>query len=213
MGVLWEDIQRHRQDEALGDRSPCKKRLAARDVRVGNPIRSKSRTNSRTFSPIKATKILPLMFVDDGGPFLCFTRFALTGLPSYPRGPDAPKLTPEQADALDTVQYFAEKNAVEIEQEKGDILLVNNRAVLHARDKIQDACDESDRHLMRLCLRDTEYGRRIPDDLKRRWGDLFDNHQHKDGKWMLSKEHHASFVSNSKFDSAFPWDETSGSHG
>ena len=153
------------------------------------------------------------MFFDDGGPFLSFTRFALTGLPSYPRGPNAPELTAEQADALDTIQYLAEKNAVEVEQEKGDILLVNNRTVLHARDKIQDPDDESQRHLMRLCLRDTEYGRQIPSDLKRRWGDIFDNNQHKDGKWMLTKENHASFVSNSKFDSAFPGDETTGSHG
>ena len=163
--------------------------------------------------PNRDVKNLPLMFSDDGLPFLSFTRFALTGLPSYPRGPDAPKLSPEQADALDTIQFLAEKNAVEVKQEKGDIFLINNRSVLHARDKIQDPSDKSRRHLIRLCLRDTEYGRPIPPDLKRRWGDIFDNHQHKDGRWMLSKEHGASFVSNSKFDAAFTNDETSGSHG
>lgn len=154
------------------------------------------------------------MFKDDQGlPFLSFTRFALTGLPTYPRGADSPQLSPEQADALDTIQYLAEKHCVEVEQEKGDIFIVNNRAALHARDKIQDSPDCSRRHLMRLCLRDTQYGRPIPSDLKRRWGDIFDNNQQKDGKWMLSKEHDPSFVSNSRFDSAFPNDETTGSHG
>lgn len=154
------------------------------------------------------------MFIDDHGlPFLSFTRFALTGLPTYPRSPDAPKLRPEQADALDTIQFLADKNAVEVAQEKGDIFLVNNRAVLHSRDKILDSSDDSQRHLMRLCLRDTTYGRPIPKDLKRRWGDIFDNDQHKDGKWMLSKENDPSFVSNSKFDSTFTNDETGGSHG
>jgi hypothetical protein len=154
------------------------------------------------------------MFIDDRNvPFLSFTRFALTGLPTYPRGTNAPKLTLEQADALDTVQYLADKFAVEVEHEKGDILFVNNRAALHARDKIQDAPECSRRHLIRLCLRDTEYGRLIPEDLKRRWGDIFDNNQHKYGKWMLNKENDLSFVSNSKFDSAFSNDETTGSHG
>jgi hypothetical protein len=114
---------------------------------------------------------------------------------------------------LDTVQYLADKFAVEVEHEKGDILFVNNRAALHARDKIQDAPECSRRHLIRLCLRDTEYGRLIPEDLKRRWGDIFDNNQHKYGKWMLNKENDLSFVSNSKFDSAFSNDETTGSHG
>lgn len=154
------------------------------------------------------------MFLDYRNiPFVSFTRFALTGLPSYPRAAYASKLTPEQADALDTTQYLAEKFAVEIEQEKGDILLVNNRAALHARDKIQDADEDSRRHLIRLCLRDTEYGRPIPEDLRKRWGNIFDGNQHKDSKWMLRKENNISFVSNSKFDSAFQNDETGGSHG
>ena len=89
--------------------------------------------------------------------------------------------------------------------------MINNRAVLHARDRIQDL--DSRRHLICLCLRDTEYGRPIPEDLKRRWGDIFDGDQHKDGKWMLEKENDAAFVSNSRFDQAFPNDETCMSHG
>jgi hypothetical protein len=153
------------------------------------------------------------MFIEGGDPFVSFTRFALTGLPSYPRGPNTPQLTPEQADALDTLQFLADKYAVEAEQEKGDIFLVNNRAVLHARDKIRDAADGSRRHLMRLCLRDTEFGRPIPDDLKRRWGDIFDGNDCKNGQWTLTKEHGASFVSNSRFDAAFTDETITGSHG
>ena len=154
------------------------------------------------------------MFIDDHGlPFLSFTRFALTGLPTYPRNPNSPKLTPEQSDALDTLEFMAAKNAVEVPQEKGDIFLINNRNVLHARDRIRDVAGDSRRHLMRLCLRDTEYGRPIPSDLMRRWGDIFDKNQHKDGKWMLGKENSALFVSNNKFDSAFTNDEVCLSHG
>ncbi|MCJ1340496.1 hypothetical protein MMC09_005792 [Bachmanniomyces sp. S44760] len=89
----------------------------------------------------------------------------------------------------------------------------NNRAVLHSQDKIEDSPDESQCHLVRLCLRDTAYGRPIPEDLKRRWGNIFDNGQHKDVKWMLSKENDPSFVSNRIFDSAFTNDETTQSHG
>ena len=174
---------------------------------------TRNRKSDKKCSPTGATKYLPLLFLEAGTPFVSFTRFALTGLPSYPRGANAPTLTPEQADALDTLQFLAEKHAVEVEQEKGDIFLINNRTVLHARDKIRDTAEDSRRHLMRLCLRDTEFGRPIPADLKRRWGGIFDGNECKIGKWMLQKEHDASFVSNSRFDSSFSNDETSGSHG
>ncbi|KAL2066451.1 hypothetical protein VTL71DRAFT_2522 [Oculimacula yallundae] len=166
------------------------------------------------FGPLKVTKSLPLMFIDDRRiPFMNFTRFGLTGLPTYPRSPNSPKLTLEQADALDTIQYLAAKVAVDVKQEKGDILLINNRAVLHARDKIQDHLGDSARHLIRLCLRDSEYGRPIPENLKRRWGIIFDENQHEHGKWMLNKENDLAFVSNVKFDSALSEQEISYSHG
>jgi hypothetical protein len=164
--------------------------------------------------PSDEVKRLPLLFFDDlGHPFLSFTRFALTGLPTYPRSANAPRLSPEQADALDTLQYFAERAAVEVSQERGDIFLVNNRDVLHARDQILDTPGDPGRHLLRLCLRDSEYGRPIPSDLQRRWGDCFDRDVQANGKWLLSREHDAAFVSNQEFDSAFPADETTGSHG
>ncbi|KAJ8132881.1 hypothetical protein O1611_g749 [Lasiodiplodia mahajangana] len=165
-------------------------------------------------TPTKKTKFLPLLFKEeDGTPFVSFTRFALTGLPTYPRHPSSPQLTPSQADALDTIQYLADKYAVTIEQEEGDILLLNNRAALHARDRIQDPPGSSQRHLMRLCLRDSEYGRPIPEDLKRRWGDIFDADQQKHGRWAVTKEHDPNFISNEQFDSSFTNDETTGSHG
>ncbi|KAI1500272.1 hypothetical protein F5X99DRAFT_410263 [Biscogniauxia marginata] len=177
-------------------------------------IETLSRNDWPHETPTKKTKFLPLLFRDhEDLPFVSFTRFALTGLPTYPRHSSTPKLRPDQADALDTIQYLAERYAVEIKQEKGDIFLLNNRAALHARDRIQDPPGSSRRHLMRLCLRDSEYGRLIPEDLKRRWGDIFDGDQQKQGRWALTKEHGLNFISNSRFDSSFTNDETTGSHG
>ena len=114
---------------------------------------------------------------------------------------------------MDTLQYLANKHAVEVEQEKGDLLFINNRAILHARDKICDPPGESQRHLIRLCLRDSEYGDVIPEDLKKRWGDIFDGDQQRTGQWTLEKKHDARFVSNKQFDSAFGDETGTGSHG
>jgi hypothetical protein len=158
---------------------------------------------------IKTTKYLPLMFIDDQNqPFLNFTRFALTGLPTYPKSSHIPDMSDEQADALDTIEYLASANAVHVQQQDGDMLFLNNRGALHARGKILDDPQVAKRHLLRLCLRDSEYGRSIPAALKKRWGDIFDNDQHKTGNWVLTKTHDAAFISSKQFDALFQ-DETS----
>jgi hypothetical protein len=212
VGILRQYIQRDGSIKTARHRGACKERLATRNATLPHSFTPSH--EAYVNRPSHAIKYLPLMFQDDEGlPFLSFTRFAVTGLPSYPRSPDSPKLSAEQADALDTIQFLADKYAVEVSQEKGDMFFINNRTILHARDKILDRSEESRRHLLRLCLRDTEYGRPIPDDLKRRWGDIFDGDQHRNGKWMLCKENTASFVSSKAFDSALGHDETTGSHG
>jgi hypothetical protein len=153
------------------------------------------------------------LFNDGVAPFFNFTRFGLTGLPSNPRPAHAPKLSDEQADALDTLQYFADANKVLIRQCKGDILLLNNRAALHARAKIMDKPGDGKRHLMRLCLRDSEYGHIIPEGLQRRWGEIYDLPERQNGKWTLTKMHDRSFISNKIFNESFANEETTNSHG
>lgn len=173
---------------------------------------------------IQTVKYLPLLFIDDKGvPFLNYTRFALTGLPTYPRSAHILDLSMEQQDALDTVEFLARKHALRVTHHKGDMLFLNNRAALHARGKILDRGpttttttgghgDDGGRHLIRLCLRDSEFGRSIPSALRNRWGDVFDAGQRETGKWTLEKKHDRNFVSNSKFDSLYNDETGTSSH-
>ncbi len=54
-----------------------------------------------------------------------------------------PYLTKLQAEALDTVHFVAAKYAWAVQLERGDVLLVNNLGILHARDAYVDGPEES----------------------------------------------------------------------
>jgi hypothetical protein len=54
-----------------------------------------------------------------------------------------PYLTKVQAEALDTVHFVAAKYAWAVQLERGDVLVVNNFGILHARDAYVDGPNES----------------------------------------------------------------------
>ena len=70
-------------------------------------------------------------------------------------------LSPAQKRALETVQRIAEEVCIELDHEAGDIQFVNNLALLHARNSFEDSSDKA-RHIMRLGLRDRQYGWALP---------------------------------------------------
>lgn len=57
---------------------------------------------------------------------------------------------------MDAVQFMAAANSVEVPMTKGDIIFVNDQAMLHARSSFSDK-DSSQRHLLKMFLRDPEY--------------------------------------------------------
>lgn len=59
------------------------------------------------------------------------------------RPPEGSKLTEAQLEALRVLNELAEKHALSIPAERGDILFINNLGVLHKRDSYVDA-DEKD---------------------------------------------------------------------
>lgn len=72
------------------------------------------------------------------------------------RHPDAPRLTPRQREAMALVEQTANDPAFHIEMDfqPGDIQLIANWSVLHAREAYEDADDPAERrHLLRLWLR------------------------------------------------------------
>ena len=157
-------------------------------------------------------KDYPLLLSGEGGsPFFGYTRYALTGTTGSPRPSTniIPSLTDLQADALDTIHFVAAENSLGLPQRKGDIHLINNRAHFHAREAYGSHLADSNRHLMRLILMDSEFGCTLPEKLNDRWGTLFNYERHR-GKWALEKDQPTTFTSTSQYEGLY-WDE-SGTH-
>lgn len=80
------------------------------------------------------------------------------------------ELDAAQLHALAVLNQTAEKHAISIAAQTGDILFINNFALLHKRDKYIDAEDATARrHLVRLWLRDPEAGWDLPASMKAPW--------------------------------------------
>lgn len=77
------------------------------------------------------------------------------------------ELTEAQVQALEVLAQLAEKHAVSIAAQPGDILFINNLALLHKRDAYTDA--ETRRHLVRLWLRNPELSWEMPEEMKAPW--------------------------------------------
>ncbi len=68
---------------------------------------------------------------------------------------DAPRLTPLQLEAMETLERLANDPAFHVEMgfEPGDVQLLNNGRILHAREAYEDDVDPAERrHLLRLWL-------------------------------------------------------------
>lgn len=68
-----------------------------------------------------------------------YARRLFTGYQSLPRSTDIPPLTEAQAEAIDAIHYKAEEYAFTMDFCEGDIQLINNLALLHARTGFKDS--------------------------------------------------------------------------
>ncbi|KAF2812986.1 Clavaminate synthase-like protein [Mytilinidion resinicola] len=101
-----------------------------------------------------------------------YARRSFTGFQALPRTPTIPPITEAQAEALDAVHFLAERFALGLDFQAGDVQYINNLATFHARDGFRDS-PEQQRHLVRLWLRDPEYAWETPEPLKARWDELY----------------------------------------
>jgi hypothetical protein len=97
-----------------------------------------------------------------------YARRTFTGFQGLPRSTDIPPITEAQAEALDALHFLAEKYAVLLNFQKGDIQFANNLSIFHARDGFKNT-PEQQRHLVRLWLQDEEYAWKLPEELHGRW--------------------------------------------
>ncbi|RPB20426.1 Clavaminate synthase-like protein [Terfezia boudieri ATCC MYA-4762] len=116
-------------------------------------------------------------------------RRPFVGDKKCPRLDCLPDLTLEQNYALDVIQELAEDCSTSISLEVGDILFINNRAMFHARSSYVDHSRDPDlkRHVIRIVLRDAEYGWPIPEALEHRYKAMFDiTESPEDERWGVS---------------------------
>ncbi|MEU1784825.1 TauD/TfdA family dioxygenase [Streptomyces sparsogenes] len=98
-------------------------------------------------------------------------RYHRTYLESAQRFPDVPRLAPADVELFDLVDELAESPGLrlDIDFEVGDLLLLNNHAVLHSRTEYEDFDEpELKRHVLRLWLT-LRQGRELPPGF---WGDM-----------------------------------------
>jgi Taurine catabolism dioxygenase TauD, TfdA family len=85
------------------------------------------------------------------------------------RHAEVPRLTDAQRSAMDAIERIANDPAfyVEMDFQPGDIQLLNNAVILHAREAyVDDAAPERKRHLLRLWLSAHDFSA-VEDDLRR----------------------------------------------
>lgn len=96
----------------------------------------------------------------------------------HPKTGDKPsegdvRLTEAQLRALEVLNGLAEKHAFSVPAQAGDMLFINNMAVLHKRDSYVDDDDDDEatkrRWLMRLWLRNDTLGWAIPESMRTPW--------------------------------------------
>jgi len=114
----------------------------------------------------------PLLFYLDSKIIIQYARRAFTGFLGLPRSTGIPPITEAQAEALDTLHFLAEKYALGLNFQKGDIQYINNLSIFHARDGYVDT-PEKTRHLLRLWLRNEDLAWETPEELKSIWKGLY----------------------------------------
>ncbi|KAK6497244.1 hypothetical protein TWF506_004718 [Arthrobotrys conoides] len=114
----------------------------------------------------------PLLFYEDGKVILQYSRRHFTGYLSQKRNPNIPPITEAQAEALDAIHYTAEKYALALNFQKGDMQFINSLGLVHARDGFRDD-EKNTRHLIRLWLRNEELAWKTPAALQHIWDKLY----------------------------------------
>lgn len=132
-----------------------------------------------TGSPARFSR-LPLLAEQDDGRVVISVDPGRLGLHPATAGLREGKdcdLTQDQLSALEVLAKLAKNHAISVAAQPGDILFINNLAMLHKRDAYTDT-DSDDpaatgqggrRHLVRLWLRNPELAWEIPEAMKAPW--------------------------------------------
>lgn len=97
----------------------------------------------------------PTLFFSRGKPVCQLVKAPLLGSPQIQRDPSMPNVTERQMYAMHAVQDLAKRFCTKLDRKQGDIQLINNLSIMHAREAYQGTNGKaSTRHLLRMFLRD-----------------------------------------------------------
>jgi len=149
------------------ERNPEAIEILAQEWHWEKPNRADSaRTNNIMHRPIVGHV--------EGKAQINFGSSFVAGHPKYPRSAAAPPLKEKQRSALDLLLAVAKEHSFQLSQQAGDILFVNNLSIMHARDSfIDDADSDTQRHVLRLWLRDSEVSWPIAESLNSKHEAIF----------------------------------------
>ncbi|KAH6957614.1 hypothetical protein BKA56DRAFT_602221 [Ilyonectria sp. MPI-CAGE-AT-0026] len=117
-----------------------------------------------------------LLFHHEGRLIFNFGRVPLAGNDANPQPEHLPKANWSQSESLAVIDAIAESVRLEIATKPGDIHLVNNLTIMHRREGFIDGeMPGAKRHLVRMRLRDEQFGWKLPDSLEQQWSVAFNN--------------------------------------
>ncbi|MCJ1314656.1 hypothetical protein MMC25_008338 [Agyrium rufum] len=105
-----------------------------------------------------------------------FSRYPITGW-QRERNQRLAKPTEAQFETADAIQFIAMKNSITLPVVKGDMLLVNDMALFHARTGFDDGNIPLKRHLVKMYFRDPEQGWNIPTSMENEWRQTYSPNQ------------------------------------
>ncbi|KAJ4172579.1 hypothetical protein NW754_002781 [Fusarium falciforme] len=99
----------------------------------------------------------PIIGKADGRMQINFAKAYVAGDPKYPMNKGSPSLSPSQEAALKVLSDTARKHSLQLDAKAGDLVLVNNLSIMHARDAfVDDVVSGEIRHVLRLWLQDQD---------------------------------------------------------
>ena len=117
-------------------------------------------------------QLRPVLFNSQGKIIISLCELHVKMDVPFRRAHNIPDLTEAQDEALNIVLSTARKFQLRVDSRPGDLRFMNNFSILHARQAYKDDW-RCRRHLVRLYLRNDEYGWDIPPDLQSTWDSVY----------------------------------------
>ncbi|KAK0739985.1 hypothetical protein B0T18DRAFT_331684 [Schizothecium vesticola] len=116
----------------------------------------------------------PLLFFHGGRIMMNLAREPLLGLEGVTRAAGLPVLSPAQREALDLVERVATENQITLDAERGDMLFINNHAILHSREAFTPGAR---RYLVRAWLKNPALAWKLPRALQEGNSRIYDDNE------------------------------------